>query len=313
MDPEAEFEYPPTDREIVSLFSGCGGMDLGFLGGFEFLNKHYRRLPNTVVWANDNNESACDTYRKNLGDHIICGDISDSLDSLPSSVDILLGGFPCQDVSVNGKRQRENGSRTILYRTMIEAIEVTEPKVFVAENVRGLLSSDFGDRVLSDFNLPGYAVTYSLYLASDYEVPQRRLRLIIVGVRGDQAFVHPPPLTAFNPITCSEALNDLADKEWCEESAHIWSQAKRSPEQGNRRLRANRPATTIRAEHHGNVQWHYSLPRRISLREQARLQSFPDDFDFCGGMRATERQIGNAVPPVMAWHIACEIERQVLQ
>ncbi len=311
MDFESAFESATTNREIVSLFSGCGGMDLGFQGGFEFLNKHYPRLPNTVIWANDNNEAACDSYRENLGDHIICGDISDCLTMLPNGVDILLGGFPCQDVSVNGKRQQENGSRTILYRTMIEAIEITEPTVFVAENVRGLLSSEFGNRVLSDFNLPDYTVTYSLYLASDYGVPQRRLRLIIVGVQGDQAFVHPPPLTTFNPITCSEALDDLADKDWCEESAHIWSQAKRSPEQGNRRLRANRPATTIRAEHHGNVQWHYSLPRRISLREQARLQSFPDDFVFSGGMRQTERQIGNAVPPVMAWHIAQEIENQI--
>lgn len=311
MDFKAAFESAATDREIVSLFSGCGGMDLGFMGGFEFLDKHYRRLPNAVIWANDNNEAACDSYRENLGDHIICGEIGDCLPSLPKDADILLGGFPCQDVSVNGKRQRENGSRTVLYRTMIEAIEVTKPAVFVAENVRGLLSSEFGNRVLSDFNLPGYTVTCSLYLASDYEVPQRRLRLIIVGVRGDQAFAHPPPLTAFNPITCTEALDDLADKDWCQESAHIWSQAKRSPEQGNRRLRANVPATTIRAEHHGNVQWHYSLPRRISLREQARLQSFPDDFVFCGGMRQTERQIGNAVPPVMAWHIACEIEKQI--
>ena len=311
MDFEPAFESATSERKIVSLFSGCGGMDKGFLGGFDFLDKRYGRLPNTVIWANDNNEAACDSYRENLGEHIICGDIAECLESLPSSADILLGGFPCQDVSVNGKRQGENGSRTILYRTMIEAIEKTKPKVFVAENVRGLLSSEFGNRVLSDFNLSEYTVTYSLYLASDYEVPQRRLRLIIVGVRGEVAFVHPNPLSTFDPITCVDALEDLADRAWCEESAHIWSQAKRSPEQGNRRLKANQPATTIRAEHHGNVQWHYRLPRRISLREQARLQSFPDDFVFCGGMRQTERQIGNAVPPVMAWHIASAIEEQV--
>ena len=96
------------------------------------------------------------------------------------------------------------------------------------------------------------------------------------------------------------SLGDLEcadeDKEW----SHIWSKARRSPEQGNRRLKADKPATTIRAEHHGNVQWHYKLDRRISLREAARLQSFPDDFDFVCAMRATERQIGNAVPPVLA-------------
>ena len=80
-----------------------------------------------------------------------------------------------------------------------------------------------------------------------------------------------------------------------------------SPDQGSRKLRADRPATTIRAEHHGNVQWHYKLARRISLREAARLQSFPDSFSFQGGMRQTERQIGNAAPPVLAWHIAREL------
>lgn len=298
-------------RKVVSLFSGCGGLDLGFLGGFDFLGHSFGRLPNTVVWANDNDRAACETYELNIGNHIMCGDVADCLESIPGNADILLGGFPCQDVSVNGKRQRENGTRTILYKFMIQAIEKTKPKVFVAENVRGLLSTDFGNRVLNDFNLEDYTVTYNLYLASDYGVPQNRTRLIIVGVRGEQGFYHPSPKTFNNRITCAEALGDLVDKDWCEETAHIWSRAKPSPEQGNRKLKADSPATTIRAEHHGNVQWHYVLPRRISLREQARIQSFPDDFQFCGGMRNTERQIGNAVPPVMAWHIANEIENQV--
>src|SRR2546421_10001415 len=85
---------------------------------------------------------------------------------------------------------------------------------------------------------------------------------------------------------------------------HVWSRANRSPEQGNRRLAPNRPAYTIRAECHGNIQYHYSLPRRISMREAARVQSFPDDFVFASKLRETERQVGNAVPPVLAWHIA---------
>ncbi len=301
------------ERQVVSLFAGCGGLDLGFLGDFTYLGKHYPRLPNQIIWANDNNQAACESYTENIGKHIVCGDINDLVDSLPDSADIILGGFPCQDVSINGKQQRENGKRTILYKTMIEAIERLEPTVFVAENVKGLLSSKFGEQILSDFRIPGYSVSYRLYLSSDYGVPQRRTRLIIVGVKGEMPFMHPPPKTLMVETTCEEAIGDLEDMNWCEERAHIWSRAKRSPEQGNRKLKANAPSTTIRAEHHGNVQWHYKLPRRISLREQARLQSFPDDFRFSGGMRETERQIGNAVPPVMAWHIASEIERQVLQ
>lgn len=89
--------------------------------------------------------------------------------------------------------------------------------------------------------------------------------------------------------------------------SHVWSKAQRSPDQGSRKLKADQPSTTIRAEHQGNVQWHYSKRRRISLREAARLQSFPDDFEFPCAMRATERQIANAVPPVLAWHIAGSI------
>ena len=88
------------------------------------------------------------------------------------------------------------------------------------------------------------------------------------------------------------------------EFSHIWSLANVSGEQGNRRLIADRPGYTIRAECHGNTQLHYSLPRCMSMREAARIQSFPDSFRFMSKLRETERQIGNAVPPVLAWHIA---------
>lgn len=305
-------QYEETKvRTVISFFSGCGGLDLGFQGDFTYLGKYYPRLPNRMIWANDNNRAACETYKSNIGEHIVCGDVYDCFDSLPKRADIVMGGFPCQDVSINGKQQRENGTRTILYKSMIEAIRRLEPTVFVAENVKGLLSSEFGEQILSDFRIPGYSLSYRLYLASDFGVPQRRTRLIMVGVRGERPFFHPPPQTLLNQTTCVEAIGDLANMNWCEERAHIWSRAKRSPEQGNRTLKANAPSTTIRAEHHGNVQWHYELPRRISLREQARLQSFPDAFQFSGGMRETERQIGNAVPPVMAWYIAREIQSQI--
>jgi DNA (cytosine-5)-methyltransferase 1 len=85
---------------------------------------------------------------------------------------------------------------------------------------------------------------------------------------------------------------------------HIWSRAKKSSEQGSRKLKADKPGDTMRAECHGNIQFHYELRRRISMREAARIQSFPDNFIFHCGLRETERQIGNAVPPVLAWHIA---------
>ena len=105
-------------------------------------------------------------------------------------------------------------------------------------------------------------------------------------------------------MTAQEALSDLERLKETPEFNHIWSLAKTSPDQGNRRLNPNRPAYTIRAECHGNIQFHYRLPRRISMREAARIQSFPDKFIFESRLRETERQVGNAVPPVLAWHIA---------
>ena len=311
--PNSRFEpaCAKTDmRTVASLFSGCGGMDLGFLGGFRFLDRTYGPLANRIVFANDISEAACRTYRENLDQDIHLTDIDNAMSLLPTRCDILLGGFPCQDVSLNGKRQAETGKRTVLYRKMIESIERARPTVFVAENVRGLLSCEFGDRVLADFDLPGYAVAAKVLLASSFGVPQNRERLFIVGVKGNKPFKFPKPAPDA-PVTASAAISDLENRPENPDSKHVWSRAKRSPEQGSRKLKADAPATTMRAEHHGNVQWHYSLPRRISLREQARFQSFPDDFSFPCAMRETERQIGNAVPPVLAWHLAKAIDAQI--
>jgi DNA (cytosine-5)-methyltransferase 1 len=105
-------------------------------------------------------------------------------------------------------------------------------------------------------------------------------------------------------MTASEALSDLENVEIDESINHVWSLANVSGEQGNRKLKADAIAHTIRAECHGNIQFHYKLPRRISMREAARIQTFPDDFIFDARLRETERQIGNAVPPVLAWHVA---------
>ena len=303
---------PDDNHRVVSLFSGCGGMDLGFLGGFTFGKRYYDRLPFEIVWANDSNLAACATYERNLQHPIHVGDVSGVLDTLPKQADVVIGGFPCQDVSINGSRQAANGTRTILYQQMIEAIRRTSPRIFVAENVKGLLltgAREFYDQMLVDFGAAGYRVSPLLYLAADFGVPQMRERLFIVGMKGNRIFKH--PRGDARRMTAQEALRDLEDEPENPSIGHLWSKAALSPEQGARRLTADKPATTIRAEHHGNTQWHYRLPRRISLREAARLQSFPDEFRFEGGMRETERQIGNAVPPVLAWHIAKAVREQL--
>lgn len=292
---------------VVSMFSGCGGMDLGFTGGFEIFGRRYRSLPFEVVWANDSNGAACKTYRRNLGHDIHRGDVWSLMEMLPKSADVVIGGFPCQDISVNGKRAGVNGTRSGLYKAMIEAIKRVKPKVFVAENVKALLRHGVWlEQVLKDFNGLGYTLHYQLYKAADYGVPQTRERVLFVGTRSDvKPFVPPAPeRSQANWMTAKEAIGDLEDVKENPGINHIWSFANTSPEQGNRKLIAGRPGYTIRAECHGNIQWHYRLPRRISMREAARFQSFPDRFVFVCGLRETERQVGNAVPPVLAWHVA---------
>jgi len=295
---------------LVSMFSGCGGMDLGFSGNFKFFGRRYGALPFEIIWANDLNVEACRTYRRNLGHEIVTGDVWEFLDRMPDKADVLIGGFPCQDISVNGKRAGVNGKRSGLYKAMVEAIRKIRPKVFVAENVKALLRhNDWLKQVLFDFEGLGYNLHYQLYQAADFGVPQTRERVLFVGTaEGIVPYVPPiPQRSAATWVTAQEAIGDLEEMPQNPKVNHIWSLANTSPDQGNRKLVPNRPGYTIRAECHGNIQYHYRLPRRISMREAARIQSFPDKFVFMSGLRETERQVGNAVPPVLAWHVANSI------
>lgn len=284
-------------------------MDLGFKGGFEFLGKKYSKHPFDIVWANDINEAACRTYEKNIGKHIYSGDIWKLIDQMPKEADVVIGGFPCQDISVNGKGAGVDGKRSGLYRAMVEVVDKVRPKVFVAENVKGLLMKHNAkslERVLADFNALGYNISFKLYNAADYGVPQTRERVIIVGTHPQIAGFDAPTPTHSKEryVTAFEAIEDLASIPENETINHVWSRANISGEQGNRRLIADRAGYTMRAECHGNIQFHYRLKRRISMREAARFQSFPDNFIFDSKLRETERQVGNAVAPVFAWHIA---------
>ena len=284
---------------------------MGFIGGFYFLGKYYKQTGFKIVWANEINPAACKTYRKNLGNHIVEGDIDKEFDNMPAYADIIIGGFPCQDISINGKMVGIKGARSSLYTSIVKAVKRVEPKVFVVENVGSLLLKQHNDslnKILDDFRSLGYNISYQLYNAECYGVPQTRQRVIFVGTRRDLiGFVPPKPICNV-PISAKAALQDLETHPYDKEFSHIWSEAKASAEQGNRKLLADRAGYTIRAECHGNIQFHYSLSRRISMREAARIQSFPDNFVFPCGLRETERQIGNAVPPVLAWHIANSIK-----
>ena len=161
---------------VVGLFAGCGGMDLGFQqAGFE------------IIWANDFDKDAVSTYKNNIGNHIVLGDIRDIPSSLiPNDFDVLLGGFPCQGFSIANIKRSIKDERNFLYLEMLRVIKDKKPKFFVAENVKGMLSLHKGrvmEMILKDFKNLGYDVDYKLLKASDYGVPQNRERVIIIGNR----------------------------------------------------------------------------------------------------------------------------------
>jgi DNA (cytosine-5)-methyltransferase 1 len=202
----------------------------------------------------------------------------------------------------------------MLYQSMAEVIKRTKPLLFVAENVRGLLTMNKGEaikKIIKDFSMLGYNVVYKLLTAADYGVPQIRQRVIIVGTRKDKLpiFEHPKPiLEEKNWITLKEAIGDLEIIKEGEFPNHFWSKAKKNNGQGNSVVSAEKPGPTMRTEHHGNIEWHWNGKRRLSAREAARIQSFPDNFIFLPSTSAAYKQIGNAVPPVLAWHVAKSIE-----
>lgn len=316
--------------KVVSLFSGCGGLDLGMVGGFSYLGKYYERHPFDIVWANDINEKATRTLKLNFPDlNVVCGDITKivnindeeqlSFFSKPEipQADVVIGGFPCQDFSVAGKRQGLAVERGKLYQSMAKVIEMIRPKVFLAENVKGLISWQNGlaiKTIVEDFAELGYKVDYKLFNTADYGVPQIRERVIIIGIRDDIAVDFewmPPTHSSTNNellpwVTIKEAIGDLEDDEKHRSLPNYgYSKAKLFPgKQGNTKTNADKPSPTMRAEHHGNIEFHYCLPRRLSAREAARIQSFPDDFTFVQSISDAYRQVGNAVAPVFSWHLA---------
>ena len=315
---------------LLTLFCGCGGLDLGFVGDFDFLGKHYKKHDIEIVYASDINEPACKTYNYNFEHKCVCKDICDEDPELLPDCDIVIGGFPCQDFSLAGNRKGFAADRGILYKQMMRIVEAKKPKVFVAENVEGITIriDDYVpiDIITNDFKSIGYSVKYKLLNAADYGVPQVRKRVIIIGVRNDikDEFSYPAP-TVSKWVSVKEGIDDLWDLldtgKVANHTSKDYSRAKFYPDgkgQGNRLLVADEPSCTIRAEHHGNIEGHYRTYdennrsdvtkwRRLSVRECARIQSFPDNFIFPVSASSAYRQIGNAVAPVFAWHVANSI------
>lgn len=297
---------------VVSLFSGAGGLDLGFtMAGHE------------IVWANDVYEDAVKTYRRNLGDHIVCKDIAlvDAAD-IPDC-DIIIGGFPCQGFSVANVKRHVDDERNVLYKQLIRIIEAKKPKFFLAENVKGLTNLAKGavfQMILSDFRALGYQVDFRILNAADFGVPQTRQRVIIVGVRNDVDFTYDFPHPTHSKtgadglpkwVSVSKALAGIPDPDQPNDLPnHEYSKYKLNFNGylGHRQLDPEKPAPTVtaRGDNKGGVVIlpHPNAERRMSCRELARIQSFPLDYEFYGNRSSVYRQIGNAVPPLLGYAVA---------
>lgn len=309
--------------KVVSLFSGAGGLDLGFI-----------KAGHEVIWANDNFLDAVKTYRKNIGDHIVCEDISKiPSDQIPEH-DILIGGFPCQGFSLANSKRGEHDERNKLYLELLRVLVDKQPKFFLAENVKGILSLMKGEifkMIISDFEKSGYRVKHKVLNAANYGVPQKRERVIILGVRNDIDIdlEHPEPTHYQNTdlfnhkngwVSIGEALKNIPEPE--EEhnlTNHTYSKFKLkfNGYLGNRAIDPTKPAPTVTArgdEKGGVVVLHHpNNHRRMSVRELALTQSFPIDFIFEGNNSSAYRQIGNAVPVKLAFAIASIFPKEFKQ
>ena len=307
---------------VVSMFAGCGGLDLGFVGGFEFGGERVPALPFRIIAAYDNNERAIQTYKENIAEHAEVADLAIASTSTLPAADVLIGGFPCQDFASCGPRLGLTSARGQLYMVMTDYARHHQPKMILGENVPGLENIDGGNalrQIVHDVEAEGYRVQIWKLYAPDYGVPQRRTRLFIVAVREDlRGFPErPSPTYAFAHRSIRWAIEDLEsveDETIPNQSQYFRaSRAKRGNGQGDEVSDAEMPAYTVRANAKSRVQFHYNLPRRLTVREVARLQTFPDTFVFPHAATTNVMQIGNAVPPLLANRVASSIWQYLCQ
>jgi DNA (cytosine-5)-methyltransferase 1 len=318
--------YRNTDEEsstssarysVVSFFSGCGGLDLGFLGGFRILNKLYAKRRFEILKAIDNDAKSIETYKLNIGSHADVADLTAIDQSALPSADVLIGGFPCQDFSSSGPKTGLEGKRGRLYRCMVEYMATHRPKVVIAENVPHLLRLNKGANIkviLQELEQVGYKFQIWELYAPDYGVPQSRRRLFLVGKRDDlDGEIYPPrPTCEGRPVTIDEALDDLVsvtdEKVTNQGQYFVATKATAGGGQGDHKNEKGTVAYCIRANAKARIQFHYELDRRLTVRECARLQTFPDQFVFPSSAMINMSQIGNAVPPVLAHYVASSVE-----
>ena len=332
--------------KVVSLFSGGGGLDMGFKqAGYELL------------WAIDNNKDAVASYQKNVDGNIIWGDITEADKSMIPKADVVIGGPPCQSFSLAGSRHCDDARGRLVW-SYLDVIKTVSPKAFLFENVTGLLSAKDAkgnsilDNLLDQFTDLGYNVTWEKVNAADYGVPQLRKRVIVVGLKNGK-FAFPETTNSENSldgkkpyVTVSEAIGDLPPAGQGDITEHDYppmskldeyichhvkpggnymdlpddvpsNRIKRLKREGGHttcygRMLPDRPAYTINTYfNRPNVgcNIHYKYDRLITLREAMRLQTFPDSYKFeCTSQQNKRLIVGNAVPPKLAYALALQLK-----
>ena len=308
--------------KVASLFCGCGGTDVGLLGDFDFLGKHYESNGMEIVYANDIDDNACNIFKENFGITPDNRDISEVKSEEIPEFDILTGGFPCQSFSIiaqNPKRLGVKDERGKLFFEMCRILRERQPKCFIAENVKGILTANKKSAfplIMKEFEESGYDVQYRILNSANYGVPQKRERVIIVGFRKDLNVNFSFPDVEIEDENNFAPLKKVIEKKVDEkyffsERAVAGMMKKRESMNKGRAQDINKPCNTVGA-HLAKVSLNSTDPvlmedkryRRFTPREVARIQSFPDDFELVGSEAAQYRALGNAIPPVMFWYVA---------
>jgi len=322
------------------LFCGPGGLSLG-ASKATVINEAGEEFSVEHTWANDFDESTCETFRKNIcperPETVICEDVRKLDISALEPIDAFSFGFPCNDFSIVGEKKGFNGEYGPLYTYGVKVLNQFSPKWFLAENVGGLESANGGTaflQILTDLAKAGehgYVLTPHLYKFQEYGIPQARHRIIIVGIRKDLdvTFRIPKP-THKDPstwVSSKEAIenppivDDALNHEFTNHQKKVVEMLNHIPQGGNawseeipehmrlnvkgarmsniyKRLDPNVPSYTVTGSGGGGTHmYHYDEPRALTSRERARLQTFPDEFEFIGGKESVRKQIGMAVPP----------------
>ena len=312
---------------VLSLFSGCGGMDLGLEGGFKFLNRRYTKNKFRVIQAIDNDKRAVAIYNKNFRNHCSELDILDAPNNYFKEHDILIGGFPCQSFSIsaqNPKRLGYKDPRGRLFFEMCRILKAKKPRAFIAENVKGIFTANKGEAfnlIINEFKNSGYHIVFKLINSSNYGVPQKRERVFIVGFKYKkdlENFSFPKATTPDDEIkiplkNALETYNAISENYFFSEKA-IKGLKKTKNYKAMNKGRAqdpNKPCNTL-TSHLAKVSLNSTDPvlidrgryRMFTPREVARIQSFPERFNLSGNRTWDYITLGNAVPPVVMWHIA---------